>query len=126
MVSGFLPFAVLPLYTNAERLDWSIVEAAQDLYASRWRLFVHAILPQTLPGLAAAVILTFIPAMGTFVVSDILGMRKFMLIGNKIEQSFMSARDIPAGAMISLVLMLLTIIVLMLLRRHWTQAEVAA
>jgi spermidine/putrescine transport system permease protein len=126
MVGGFLPFAVLPIYTNVERLDWSIVEAAQDLYASRWRLFVHAILPQTLPGLAAAIILTFIPAMGTFVVSDILGMRKFMLIGNKIEQSFLSARDIPAGAMISLVLMLLTLIVLLVFRRHWTKAEVTA
>lgn len=124
MVSGFLPFAVLPIYTNVERLDWSIVEAAQDLYASRWRLFVHAIVPQTLPGLSAAVILTFIPAMGTFVVSDVLGMRKFMLIGNKIEQSFMSARDIPSGAMISLVLMLLTLVVLMIFRRHWARSEV--
>ncbi len=124
MLGGFLPFSVLPIYTNAERLDWSIVEAAQDLYASRWRLFMHGILPQTLPGLAAAVILTFIPAMGTFVVSDILGLRKFMLIGNKIEQSFMTARDIPAGSMISLVLMLLTMIVLMALRRYWAKAGV--
>ncbi len=124
MVAGFLPFSVLPIYTNAERLDWSLVEAAQDLYSGRWRLFRHAILPQTTPGLAAAVILTFIPAMGTFVVSDILGLRKFMLIGNKIEQSFITARDIPSGSMTSMVLMLCTLVVLMAFRRYWTKSEV--
>jgi spermidine/putrescine transport system permease protein len=124
MVGGFLPFTVLPIYTNAERLDWSIVEAAQDLYASKWRLFVHAILPQTIPGLVAAVILTFIPAMGTFVVSDILGMRKYMLIGNKIEQSFMGSQNLPAGAALSLTLMLLTLIVIFSLRRYWQREEV--
>ena len=73
MVSCMLPFAVLPLYTNVERLDWSIVEAAQDLYAGKWRTFVHAIVPQTIPGLMVAIILTFIPAMGMYVVSDSLG-----------------------------------------------------
>lgn len=123
MIGGFLPFTVLPLYTNVERLDWTIVEAAQDLYASKLRLFRHAILPQTIPGLAAAVILTFIPAMGTFVVSDVLGMRKFFLIGNKIEHSFMVVQNIPAGAALSLALMLLTLIAILSLRRYWSQAE---
>jgi spermidine/putrescine transport system permease protein len=118
MVSSFLPFTVLPLYTNVERLDWSIVEAAQDLYASKLRIFVHAILPQTLPGLATAVILTFIPAMGAFVVPDLLGGAKYMLVGNLIQQQFGASRDWPFGAAVSFGLMVLTLIGLFILRRR--------
>ncbi len=118
MISSFLPFAVLPLYTSVERLDWSIVEAASDLYADRFRVFVHGILPQTLPGLTVAIILTFIPAMGVFVVSDLLGGAKYMLVGNLIQQQFGSSRDWPFGAAISLGLMLLTLAGLFVMRRH--------
>jgi spermidine/putrescine transport system permease protein len=118
MVSSFLPFAALPLYTSVERLDWSLVEAARDLYASRWREFRHAILPQTLPGLTVAVILTFIPAMGMFVVPDLLGGARTMLVGNVIQQQFGASRDWPFGAMISLGLMALTLAGLFLLRRY--------
>lgn len=117
MVSSFLPFATLPLYTSVERIDWSVVEAAQDLYASRWRIFVHAILPQTIPGLTVAVILTFIPAMGVFVVPDLLGGAKHMLVGNLIQQQFGSSRDWPFGAAISMALMVLTLVGLFMLRR---------
>ncbi|HOW71431.1 MAG TPA: ABC transporter permease [Phycisphaerae bacterium] len=117
MVSSFLPFAALPLYTSVERLDWSVVEAAQDLYASRWRVFVHAIVPQTIPGLTVALILTFIPAMGVFVVPDLLGGAKHMLIGNLIQQQFGASRDWPFGAAISMALMVLTLVGLFLLRR---------
>lgn len=125
MVSSFLPFAVLPLYTNVERMDWSMVEAAQDLYAGKWRVFRHAVLPQTIPGLAAAVILTFIPAMGTFVVPDMLGGAKYMLVGNLVQQQFESSRDQPFGAAISFALMAVTLVVLLLLRRRGTELEVA-
>lgn len=117
MVSSFLPFAALPLYTSVERLDWSVVEAAQDLYASRWRIFLHAILPQTIPGLTVAIILTFIPAMGVFVVPDLLGGAKQMLVGSLIQQQFGASRDWPFGAAISMALMALTLIGLFLLRR---------
>lgn len=117
MVTSYLPFTVLPIYTNIERMDWSIVEAAQDLYASRWRTFMHAILPQTLPGLAVALILTFIPALGSFVVPDLLGGGKFMLLGNLIQQEFNAARDWPFGAAVSFGLMLLTLAALFGLRR---------
>jgi spermidine/putrescine transport system permease protein len=116
MVSSFLPFTVMPLYTTVERLDWSIVEAAQDLYASKWRIFFHAILPQTLPGLATAIILTFIPAMGAFVVPDLLGGAKYMLVGNLIQQQFGASRDWPFGAAVSFGLMVLTLVGLFLLR----------
>lgn len=117
MVGTFLPFAILPLYTNVERLDWSIVEAAQDLYASRTRIFMHALLPQTLPGLTAGIILTFIPAMGAFVVPDLLGGAKYMLVGNLIQQQFGPSRDWPFGSAVSLALMILTLAGLFLLGR---------
>jgi len=109
MVTNSLPFAVLPLYTNVEKLDWGIVEASQDLYARPVGTFLHAILPQTLPGLATAVILTFIPAMGAFVIPDILGGGKSWLLGNLIQHQFGVSRDFPFGAAVSLVLTLLTL-----------------
>lgn len=98
MVSVFLPFVALPLYTVVEKMDWSIVEAAHDLYSSRWRVFRHAIFPQTLPGLSVGVIMTFVPAMGMFVVPDMLGGARYMLVGNLIQQQFGTSRDWPFGA----------------------------
>jgi spermidine/putrescine transport system permease protein len=118
MVSMFLPFVTLPLYSSIERLDWSLVEAAQDLYASRVRVFMQAILPQTLPGLSVGMILTFVPAMGMFVVPDLLGGAKYMLVGNLIQQQFGASRDWPFGAAISMGLMVLTMISLQLYRRR--------
>jgi spermidine/putrescine transport system permease protein len=110
MISSNLSFAILPLYTSVERLDWSIVDAAEDLYASRWAVFRHGILPQTRPGLVVATIVTFIPALGMFVVSDLLGGSKTMLIGNLIQQQFGPSRDFPFGAALSFTLMIATLI----------------
>jgi spermidine/putrescine transport system permease protein len=124
MVSMFLPFVALPLYSSVERLDWSLVEAAQDLYASKVRVFTQAILPQTLPGLSVGVILTFVPAMGMFVVPDLLGGAKYMLIGNLIQQQFGASRDWPFGAAISMGLMVLTMISLQLYRRRGKEVEI--
>jgi len=118
MVSMFLPFVALPLYASIERLDWTLLEAAQDLYSSRVRVFTQAILPQTLPGLSVGVILTFVPAMGMFVVPDLLGGAKYMLVGNLIQQQFGASRDWPFGAAISMGLMVLTMISLQLYRRR--------
>jgi spermidine/putrescine transport system permease protein len=117
MVTIFLPFVALPLYSSVERLDWSLVEAAQDLYASKIRIFMQAILPQTVPGLSVGIILTFVPAMGMFVVPDLLGGAKYMLVGNLIEQQFGASRDWPFGAAVSMGLMALTMISLYLYRR---------
>jgi len=124
MVSMFLPFVVLPLYSSVERLDWSLVEAAQDLYASRWRVFSQAILPQTLPGLSVGVILTFVPTMGMFVVPDLLAGAKYMLVGNLIQQQFGQSRDWPFGAAISMGLMVLTLISLQLYRRRSKEVDI--
>lgn len=118
MVSVFLPFVALPLYTAVEKLDWSLVEAAEDLYANRVRVFRTAILPQTMPGLSVGIILTFVPSMGMFVVPDMLGGSRTMLIGNLIQQQFGSSRDWPFGAAISLLLMILTLTALMASQRN--------
>ena len=98
MLCAFLPFLVLPLYTAVEKLDWSIAEAAADLGADGPRVFRHAILPQVAPGLAAGIILVFVPATGTFVISDLLGGAKTVLLGNAIQQQFGASRDWPFGS----------------------------
>lgn len=124
MVSIFLPFVTLPLYSSVERLDWSLVEAAQDLYASKLRIFMQAILPQTLPGLTVGVILTFVPTMGMFVVPNLLGGSKYMLVGNLIQQQFGTSRDWPFGAAISMALMVLTMVSLQIYRRRSKEVDV--
>lgn len=117
MVTSSLPFAILPLYTNVERLDWSLIEAARDLYASPISIFRHAILPQTKAGLSVAVLLTFIPSMGMFLVSDRLGGSKYMLMGNLIQQQFGQSRDFPFGAAISFGLIILSLVALFFYQR---------
>ena len=124
MVSNSLPFAVLPLYTNVERLDWAIVEASRDLYSRPVRTFMHGILPQTFPGLVTAIILTFIPAMGAFVIPDLLGGGKSWMLGNLIQHQFGVSRDFPFGAAVSLVLTFLTIIGLLVLRRSGDEVSI--
>jgi spermidine/putrescine transport system permease protein len=114
MITTFLPFMALPLYASVERLDWATLEAARDLYASSFQVFIKVIIPQTRPGLAVGIIMTFVPAMAMFVVTDILGGAKNMLIGNLIQQQFGQARDWPFGAALSLALMFLTLLSLAL------------
>lgn len=109
MIGTFLPFVAMPLYSCVEKMDWALVEAANDLYASKWRVFIHAILPQTIPGLSVGITFTFVPAMGMFVVPDFLGGAKYMMVGNLIQQQFGTSRDWPFGAAISLCLIVLTL-----------------
>lgn len=118
MVSAFLPFMVMPLYAATEKLDWRLIEAASDLYAGRWRVFRHAIFPQTAAGFSVGVILTFIPAMGMFLVSDILGGARFMLLGNLIQLQFgFGSGNPPYAAALSLVLIVFTLIIAAALAR---------
>jgi spermidine/putrescine transport system permease protein len=124
MVSNSLPFAVLPLYTNVEKLDWALVEASRDLYSGPWRIFFHAIFPQTLPGLVTAIILTFIPAMGAFVIPDLLGGGKTWMLGNLIQHQFGISRDFPFGAAVSLVLTFITMAGLLVLRRSGKEVNI--
>lgn len=118
MVSCMLPFAVLPLYTSVERLDWGIVEAARDLYAKPLRTFYHGILSQMMPGIVASVVLTLVPTLGMYVISDLLGGAKFILIGNLIQQQFFgTALDWPFGAMLGIVLIVSSVLSLVVFKK---------
>ncbi len=110
LVYGWLPDMVLPCYAVVERLDNSLVEAAQDLYANRIQAFLRVTFPLTLPGVVAGSILVFIPSLGAYITPDLLGGAKSIMIGNVIYSQFMSARDYPFGAAISFVLMAIMLI----------------
>lgn len=101
MVCDFLPFLVLPLYASVEKLDWTLAEAAADLGAGRWQVFRHALLPQIRPGLGAGVVLVFLPATGQFVIPDLLGGARTVLLGNAVQQHFGPGLDWPFGAAIA-------------------------
>src|SRR4029077_16769240 len=86
------------LYASVEKIDWSLAEAAMDLGADGARVFRHALLPQITPGLIAGVILVFLPATGQFVIPDLLGGAKTVMLGNAIQQQFGQSRDWPFGS----------------------------
>jgi spermidine/putrescine transport system permease protein len=116
-VYTFLPFFVLPLYAAVERIDWSQLEAAYDLGAPPAQAFMASIFPQTAPGLFAGFLLVFIPAVGTFVISDLLGGGKVTLVGNLIQLQFSSAQNWAFGSAISMLLMGLVLMGLWLYAR---------
>lgn len=101
----FIPFMFLPIYGSVEKLDQSQLEASADLGARGWQTFRRIILPATLPGIAAGCVITFIPALGNFIVPSVLGGAKVLMIGNLIEQQFLSARNWPFGAALAMLVM---------------------
>lgn len=105
LVYGYLPFMVLPLYAALDRMDWSLVEAARDLYASPWVAFWQVTLPISKPGILAGSILVFIPSFGAFVTPELLGGARTTMIGSYIFNQFMSARDWPFGSSLSMVVL---------------------
>jgi len=114
LLYGFLPFMVLPLYASIERIDWSLVEAGRDLYASGTRAFLKITLPLSRPGIIAGSILVFIPSLGAYVTPDILGGAKTTLLGNFIVTQFGAARNWPFGSALSgsiLIVMVATTII---------------
>jgi spermidine/putrescine transport system permease protein len=102
---NFLPFMALPLYVSLEQIDDRLIEAAQDLYASKWKAFLRVTLPLSLPGVVAGTLLTFIPAAGDFINAQLLGSPKNHMIGNVIQSKFLELTDYPAAASMSFVLM---------------------
>ena len=105
LVYGYLPFMVLPLYASIERIDWSLVEGARDLYASGWEAFRRVVWPLSRPGVIAGSILVFVPSFGAFVTPAILGGNKKGLMGSYIVDQFMDARNGPLGASLSVVVL---------------------
>ncbi len=118
LIYGYLPFAVLPLYSNLERLDKGLLEAAADLGAKPWEAMLHVVLPLTAPGMRAAGVLVFIPSLGAYLTPDLLGGGKSMMIGNLVQNQFTSARDWPFGAALSLALMAVVMLLLWALMRR--------
>jgi len=102
---NFLPFMVLPLYVSLEQVDERLIEAAQDLYASRVKAFLRVTLPLSLPGLFAGTLLTFIPAAGDFINAQLLGTPRQFMIGNVIQSKFLELTDYPSAAALSFILM---------------------
>jgi spermidine/putrescine transport system permease protein len=102
---NFLPFMILPLYVALEKIDWRLVEAATDLYASRTQAFLRVTLPLSMPGVFAGSLLTFIPAIGDFINSEILGSRDTTMIGQVIQRLFLNNNAYPEAAALGFMLM---------------------
>ena len=109
MTYGFLPFAILPMYVSIDRLDPHLVEAGRDLYASGRSAFRHVTLPLTMPGIVAAALLTFIPAIGDYVTPDLLGGAQTTTIAKIVQVIFTSGRDWPYGSALGFLLMVVTL-----------------
>jgi spermidine/putrescine transport system permease protein len=105
LVYGYLPFMILPLYASLEKQDPALVEAANDLGANALKSFLYVTLPLSMPGVVAGSILVFIPSMGAYITPVLLGGAKSIMVGNLIENQFLTVRDWPFGSAISLLLM---------------------
>ncbi len=117
MTYTLLPFMILPLYSSVSTIDPSLLEAASDLGASKIKTFFKIIVPQTLPGLFNGSLMVFTPALGYFFIVDILGGGKIMILGNLIKNQFLTARNWPFGAAISIVLVLITSLLILAYRK---------
>lgn len=117
MVYTFIPFMILPLYNSVSNIDKYTLEAASDLGASKIKRFLNIILPQTLSGLFNGAIMVFTPTLGCFFIIDILGGGKVMILGNLIKNQFLTARNWPFGAAISVFLILLTTILILIYKK---------
>jgi len=110
LVYGLLPFMVLPIYASLEKLDPALLEASETLGARPAAQFFTVTLPLSLPGVVAGALLVFVPALGSFVTSDLLGGAKHMMLGNLVQSQFTTARNWPFGSAASFALMLLTLV----------------
>lgn len=126
LVYAYLPFMILPIYGSAEKVDPALIEAAHDLGCGPWRAFVRVAIPLTSPGLAAGVLMVFVPAIGMFAISDLMGGARVPMIGNVIQDQFVGqARDKPFGAALSVVFMLLFLGIYLWMQRRGARLEEA-
>ena len=117
MIYTLLPFMILPLYSSVSTIDKSLLEASSDLGASKWSRFKNIILPQSIPGLFNGALMVFTPALGYFFIVDILGGGKMMILGNLIKNQFLTARNWPFGAAISIFLIVITYLLISIYRK---------
>ncbi|WP_343208327.1 ABC transporter permease [Anaerolentibacter hominis] len=123
MVYNFLPFMILPIYNSLHRMDRSVINAARDLGANSIQTFGRVIFPLSLPGVISGITMVFVPSLTTFVISNILGGSKILLIGNVIEQKFKVGNNWNAGSGLSLVLMVFIIISMVLMAKYDKDSE---
>ena len=112
MVYVMTPFMFLPVYASVEKLNRTLLEASADLGATRFQTFVRVVVPMTLPGIVGGSIIVFIPSLGNFVIPEVLGGAKVLMIGNLIEQQFLYARNWPFGAALAMMVMATVLILL--------------
>ena len=123
MVYNFLPFMVLPIYNVLIKIDKDVINAARDLGANAVQVFTKVILPLSVPGIISGITMVFVPALTTFVISDILGGSKILLIGNVIEQEFTQSYNWHVGSGLSLVLMIFIIFSMALVSKYDKDGE---
>lgn len=109
MVYNYLPFMVLPIYSILVKIDTSLLEAARDMGANEYQVFTKVLFPLSFPGVATGIIMTFMPAVSTFVISDLLGGGQTILLGNLIQNQFMAARNWQFGSAVSVLMMLMLV-----------------
>ena len=122
LVYAYLPFMILPIYGSAEKLDNSLIEAAYDLGAGPMRAFSSVIVPLTMPGIAAGTLLVFVPAIGMFAITDLMGGAKVPMIGNVIQNQFRLANNWPFGAALGVIFMLMFAVTYVILQRRGPRA----
>ena len=123
MVYTLLPFMILPLNSSLSTIDKSLLEAASDLGASKWEIFKNIILPGTASGLFNGALMVFTPALGYFFIVDVLGGGKIMILGNLIKNQFLTARNWPLGAAISVFIILITTLIIFIYRKSGGKME---
>jgi putrescine transport system permease protein len=116
IVYAYLPFMVLPLYATLEKLDYTLIEAAEDLGSPPWRAFWTITVPLALPGVIAGSLLCFIPAVGEFVIPDLLGGSETLMIGRQLWSEFFSNRDWPLASAVAIILLLLLVVPIVVYR----------
>ena len=120
---GYLPFMVLPLYSNLERVNWSLLEAAADLGANAFQSFIRVLLPLTVPGIVAGSIIVFIPSLGAYVTPDLMGGGQVTLLGNLLQQQFMTVRNWPFGSAIGFIMMSIMLLAIFIYFRILSRSE---
>jgi spermidine/putrescine transport system permease protein len=118
LVYSYLPFMILPIFSSAEKLDGALIEAAHDLGCGPLRVFTQVIIPLTKPGIYAGILMVFVPAIGMFAITDLMGGARVPMIGNVIQNQFFQARDWPFGAALGIVFTLMFVVTYAVLQRR--------
>ncbi len=120
---GFLPYMTLPIYVSLRRFDFKMIEASQDLGANDWKTFWHVVLPMTIPGVVVGCILVFVPAIGDFVVANMMGGNRGLMIGNLVQNQYRGIGNMPLGSALSVILMIPVLIAIVIYARMDERGE---